>query len=58
MGVIGGRGMRMTPFWEKKFEIDRENPQHRKKYLKLTENPGFLRKRPPFQILATPLTMP
>jgi hypothetical protein len=31
----GGRGTRTTPL-RKIFEIDRENPLHRKKYLKLT----------------------
>jgi hypothetical protein len=44
VGIARGLGgMQMPPVWEKKFEIGRENP-------------GFLRKQPPFKILATPLT--
>jgi hypothetical protein len=44
MGVGGGWGMRTTPFREKKSsDVDRENPLHRTKSLKLTvkARPGF-----------------
>jgi hypothetical protein len=40
------------------FEIDRENPLHRKKFFEIDrESLGLLRKRPPFKILATPLSL-
>jgi hypothetical protein len=38
---------RTIPFWEKSFEIDRENSLHRKKSLNDRENPRFWRKQPP-----------
>jgi hypothetical protein len=62
MGVVGGGGgsgyANDPSFWEKP-EIDRENPLHRKQSFEIArEYTGFLRKRPPFKILATPLLFP
>jgi hypothetical protein len=55
--LSGGSGYANFPLLGKTFEIVRENPLHRKKYLKKNycENSVFLTKRPPFTILATPL---
>jgi hypothetical protein len=45
--------LQTTPLFGKIFEIDCENPLHRKKLFEIDcESPGFLRKRPPFKILS------
>jgi hypothetical protein len=54
MGVAS-RGMRTTPFWGKCLKLT-VKIRFTEKNLEIdSENPGFLRKRPPFKIQASPM---